>query len=165
MGDQLRHLRLARPCFACHLDRGGVLFQRATGIAQPRPMHTGATIELPAATADLRMFLTMIEPTDGARLHTDRADGSRVHVTFGQMLVTKTVLALLGCQMVGAQEVVAEIALSHALLTAFFITLSTMNGLSGELPAARTVIQTFQTVSLAAAVALIETRADLPATF
>lgn len=44
VGDEFRNLGVARPGFACHLDRGGILLQAATGVAQPRPMDTSVTI-------------------------------------------------------------------------------------------------------------------------
>jgi hypothetical protein len=39
MGDEFGYLRVARPGFPRHLDGGGILLQRATGVTQPRPMH------------------------------------------------------------------------------------------------------------------------------
>jgi hypothetical protein len=33
MSDEFGDFGVACPCFACHLDRGGVLFQAATGVA------------------------------------------------------------------------------------------------------------------------------------
>jgi hypothetical protein len=143
VADQFGDSGVARPCFARHLDRRGVLLQRATGVAQPRPMHTGATIQLPTAAAKLGVFLAMIQPTDGARLDADRTDHYGVVVCLdvagGQVGVTEAVMALVFCgKMVGAEEGVAEITLTHTLFAAFFATLGAEDGVGGKLPAART---------------------------
>ena len=166
MGDQFRHLRVARPRFARDLDGGGVLLQAATGIAQPRPVDTGAAVKLPTAATDFAVFLAMIAPTDGARLGAHRADLRVVNMAGGEVLVAKTVFAprLLG-EVDAAQDRVAEITLAHTLLAALLATLGAWDGFGGELAAARTFIQAVEAEGLTTAIKLVETRADLPPTF
>jgi hypothetical protein len=134
-------------------------------------MDAGAAVELPTAAAELCMFFTMIKPTDGAWLHTDRADGRTLgvglgKVACGKMLVAKLVFAAFLCrEMVGAKSGMAEVAMAHALLAAFLATLRTSDGIGGKLSTAGTFIQTFQTIGIAAGIALEEAGADLPPTF
>lgn len=72
------------------------------------------------------MFLAMIQPTDGAWLDADRADGDLVEVAGGKMLVAEGVLAVsLRGEVISAEDGVTEITLAHALLTTFFATFRT----------------------------------------
>jgi len=81
------------------------------------------------------------------------------------MVVAKTMIALLHCQMVATEQAMAKVTLPHKLFAALFVALGTVEGLDGELPAARTLVQTFQTVGHTATVTLVETGADLPPAF
>lgn len=169
MGDEFYHFWIARPRFACHLDRGGVLLQTATGVTQPRPMDTGAAVELPTAAANFCMLLTIIATTNGAWLDADRANGGvdRVsNVTLGKVLLTELMFAArLHRQMIAAKRGVAEVTLRHTLLAAFLAALGTDNGVGGEFATAGTIFETFQAKGFAAAVELIEAGANPPPTF
>jgi hypothetical protein len=88
-----------------------------------------------------------------------------VDVTFGEVIVADTMMALLRGQMIGAEQRMAEITLAHTCYAALFATLGAMAGFNCKLPAAWTFIQTFQTERSAVAVALIVARAGLPPAF
>ena len=112
------------------------------------------------------MFLAMIEATNGTWLDADRADRYLVEMAGGKMLVADAVIAIrLRGEMVGAEDGMTEITLAHALFTAFFATFCTVDRVGGELPTAWTFGQTVEAKGFAAAIDLIEARADLARTF
>lgn len=162
MADEFGNLRFKRPRFTRHFDGNGVMLQTTTGRTQPRPMHTGAAIELPTAATNFRVCVAVIAVADGAGLHADRADGRVVDVTSGNMLVAQLVFAArLRREMVGAERLVTEVTLAHAIFTPLFATLHTGNGVGGKLPTTGTFLQTIQTIGFAAGVALKEAGANL----
>jgi hypothetical protein len=57
-------------------------------------MDTATAVELPTATTDFCVFLTMITTTDGAWLYTDRADGRAVEMACGQVVRAEVMAAL-----------------------------------------------------------------------
>jgi hypothetical protein len=108
------------------------------------------------------MFLAMVLVADGAWFDADGADHRRVEMACGKMFTTKSVAAIvLRRQVVGAEQLVAEVTLPHTLFTPLLATLCTSNGVGGELPAAGTFVETFQAKGFAAAIALVEAGADL----
>ena len=165
MAHQFGYLWLARPCFTRYLDRRSILLQTATGIAQPRPMHTRAAVELPTTATNRGVFFAMILTTNGTWLHTDRTDRCFVHMTYGCVFSAERVTTIqLLSEMISAKGLVAEVAMAHAMLAAFFATLRTRDGVGDQLAAMGTFFKAIQTVGSAARIDLVEAWAYLPPT-
>ena len=129
-------------------------------------MDTRATVELPTTATDRGMFFAMILTTDGAWLHTDRADRCFVNMAYRGVFSAErvTTIQLLG-EMFGAERLMAEVAMAHAVLTALFATLRTGNSVSDQLAAMGAFFETIQTIGSATGINLEKAWAYLPFTF